>query len=275
MTGTARLSDRVCQLMPQWQRHDLGDFSYLPLGYSNANYHFRHLHQRYVLRLPIGARQPSTWRSERAFYERPGKILIPKIMTFDVDTGAMISRWVDGPLMIDAPPAHDRLVAFLRTLHANLATTDSNYDPIARSLQYLATPGPSRISPRVRRLAALSTWPHAQPVTCHNDFNPWNVICASHDQWVTLDWESRGNNDPLFDLVTMHQGLGLNDNLLPAMCDNLLGEPALPHRVEQVLIGFWIREYAWAFSQWQRGNHRDELHAQMRLAEDKLIAFDR
>ena len=90
---------------------------------------------------------------------------------------------------------------------------------------------------------------------------------------MTLDWESYGNNDPLFDLVTMHQGLNLDDDVLPGLCDELLDAVAAPDRIEQVLIGFWVREYAWAFAETQRGTDRAELGEQMRKAEEKLSAI--
>lgn len=272
-TDVAGLIVRVCQLVPQWLGEDLREFEYLPAGYSNDNYQFRHRQQRYVIRLPIGARDPADWRLERAFYEAPGEVRIPEVVAFDVDAGVMISRWIEGPLMVDAPPAHDRLISFLQALHHNLAEAPRTYDPIARSLRNLSTPGPAQPSKRVARLASESNWPRADLSACHNDFNPWNVICAPNGQWVTLDWESHGNNDPLFDLVTMHQGLGLDDGALPGLCDELLGAAAAPGRVEQVLIGFWVREYAWAFAETQRGNNRAELDEQKLLAEGKLAAL--
>lgn len=269
------LRARVSRLMPAWRAHDLGDFAYLPKGYSNDNYRFRHQRERYVLRLPIRARMHAQWRSERAFYQAPGDIAVPDVLAFDIGSGAMISRWVDGPLMIDAPPATEHLISFLRSLQKNLAAAANPYDPIAQSRQALQTPGPDQPSSRVQRLVSRSKWPQTHLVACHNDFNPWNVICAPNDRWVTLDWESRGNNDPLFDLVTMHQGLALPDDLLPGLCDDLIGQRTAPGRIELVLMGFWIREYAWAFAERQRGNYRDELRAQMQLAESKLSAIDR
>ena len=40
------------------------------------------------------------------------------------------------------------------------------------------------------------------------DLNPWNVI-VTEARWETIDWEFVGNHDPLFDLITLHQGLNL------------------------------------------------------------------
>jgi len=264
----------IRQLVPEWRAEDLHDFSYLPAGYSNDNYRFRHGDDRYVLRLPLGTRSRAEWREERAFYRSPGTVLVPEVLAFDVGSGAMISRWIDGALLIDAPPAPDRLAAFLRAMHRGLAAASNCYDPVARSKRYLATPGPEQPSPRIEALLERLQWPNIDACPCHNDFNPWNVIRSANDRWVTLDWEWRANNDPLFDLVTMHQGLGLADELLPGLCAELLGEPATARRIECVLMGFWAREYAWAFAAWQSGNRRDELRRQMALAEEKLAGLD-
>ncbi|MCZ6710949.1 MAG: phosphotransferase [Gammaproteobacteria bacterium] len=272
MIDGADLITRVCRLMPEWLGEELSEFEYLPAGYSNDNYKFRRRGEHFVVRLPTGPRDPAGWRRERGFYQSPGNIVVPEIVAFDVDAGAMISRWIKGPLMVDAAPSHDRLVSYLKDLHNNLAATQRTYDPIARSLKDLATPGPGQPPSSIARLASASRWPPAHLSACHNDFNPWNVICAPNG-WVTLDWESYGNNDPLFDLVTMHQGLNLDDDVLPDLCDELLDAVVAPGRIEQVVIGFWVREYAWAFAESQRGNSRAELGEQMLRADEKLSAL--
>lgn len=273
------LRTRICQLMPAWRADELHDFAFLPAGYSNDNYRFRHGRDRYVVRLPLGSRSRNAWRRERDFYQSPGAILIPEVVAFDIDSGAMISRWVDGTLLIDAPPTPQQLVAFLQSLQPQLVAMGTNdspitYDPIAQSRRHLQTPGPERPSPRVERLARSARWPATDLRPCHNDFNPWNVIQTRDGGWVTLDWESRANNDPLFDLVTMHQGLGLADNLLAGLCAELLRDQVVPERIERVVSGFWIREYAWAFAAWQGGNRREELRQQMALAAEKLAGMD-
>ena len=84
----------------------------------------------------------------------------------------------------------------------------------------------------------------AQTVTCHNDLNPWNILVTA-DGWVTLDWEFVGQNDVLFDLVSLHQGLALNVESLPDLASNWaqdLGTDYSSEGLSRAFGQFWLRE---------------------------------
>ena len=91
-----------------------------------------------------------------------------------------------------------------------------------------------------------------QYVSCHNDLNPWNIIVNS-SSWVTLDWESFGLNDPVFDVVTLCMGLNSTDTVLKDSVEQYCGNLD-PIRLFHNLISFWLREWGWAKHQISKGN---------------------
>ena len=262
----------ICRLLPQWAPGELRDFEYLPGGYSNHNFRFGRGDAIYVVRVPLDRPGEQAIASERAVYEAPTELPVPRVVAMS-DDGWLVSRWVEGPLLVDAPPAPERIVEFIRRLHESVSIDSAPYDPVTRSLDYLDTPGEAAPDARVARVAQRLYWQSEDVTACHNDLNPWNVIVSTSGDWVTLDWQSVGGNDPLFDLVTLHQGLSLPDAGLKALCEALLERPLASERVERVLAGFWLREYAWAFAARQLGNRRQEIFDQLALSRDRLAAL--
>ena len=259
----------VRRLMPDWEVPPDLAFKYLPGGYANANYRFTLAGMGYVLRVPDGSRIYVDWREERAFYLAGHPVATAALVALDVDSGAMITEWVSGRLLVDDPPDGDELLVYLAGLHGNLPLVDRSYDPIALSRTYL---GDSRPHPQATRLLNTLTWPLGPVMTCHNDLNPWNVI-RGEDDWVTLDWEFLGVNDPLFDLVTLHQGLEMDDAELVELSERCLADTVSKARLHGCLAAFWLREYSWAFAQVSKDNRREEIEAQLDTAADKLLNF--
>lgn len=267
----------VAALVPAWTVTEIAAFEFLPWGYSNRNFRFQYRGSDFVLRLPHAASHPLYGEHpyvnrtlEGALYEADVPVHTPDVVAFDTTTGNMISRWLEGSLLADEPPAPEDMVAFVKRLHEALPGTSREYDPLALSREYLA-----RGRPHADVLATLQRSHWAPPVvtTCHNDLNPWNVIRHPEGTWITLDWEWFGANDPLFDLVTLHQGLGLDDHLLPDLAEELLEAPVRLSRLADCLTAFWLREYAWAHSELIRGNVREEVETQRAFARERLRAL--
>jgi len=267
----------VAALVPGWTVTEITEFEFLPWGYSNRNFRFRYHDSEFVLRLPQAASHPLYGRHpyvnrelERALYEADTPVHTPDVIAFDTTTGNMISRWLDGSLLADEPPSPDDMVRFIKRLHDALPGTSRVYDPLVLSREYLA-----RGTPHADVLATLqrSRWSPPVVTTCHNDLNPWNVIRHPRGTWITLDWEWFGANDPLFDLVTLHQGLGLDNRLLPELAEFLVEAPVRPSRLADCLTAFWLREYAWAHAELIRGNAREEVEAQREFARERLSAL--
>ena len=256
----------IYDLVPQWRGRPVDSVEFLAGGFSNDNYAFGIEGRRYVLRLPT-VQQPFVDRiHEQQWYSRlPPKLSItPK--AFDAKTGRMISEWVDGALLIDAWPNLNEqlLLEYLSTLHGKMPEAGRDYDINALCQDYWQGPPP----------VGAAAVPGRLSVSCHNDLNPWNVLVTSSG-WITLDWEFVGRNDPLFDLVCLHQGLELPEATLPELAFAYLGNDAgaIERRLQRVLRSFWVRELGWATYQISHGNQRTEVHEQADLAQAKLAQY--
>jgi thiamine kinase-like enzyme len=254
--SVAEVHQHLRELVPHWRVEEAHGIRYLEGGYSNTNFAFAYDGERYVLRIPERA-QPYVDRVYEDVWYRDLPDSFVKPVVYDRSTGRMISRWVNGRLLADIPTEElslEALAAYLRTLHGELPACARDYD-LPALLHAYGSSVPAG-------LALERT--HA----CHNDLNPWNVIVTDRG-WVTLDWEFAGNNDPLFDLVALHQGLALPREQLDDLAHLYLGTAA-PERLERALRAFWLRELAWAEFQVREGNQRQGVIEQVAQAQDVL-----
>ena len=270
MSEPPELLEILRRLRPDWSTSDLSEFTYLPGGYSNRNYRFRHGEAHFVLRVPERERAFVDRELEYAFYRSPPRARIPAVVAFEPDTGIMISAWEKGTLLCDLTVDPARVVPYLRDLHGALAPCARSYDPVAAARHYLSVGRPPKA---LSELAQTLRWAPPETTTCHNDLNPWNVIQDEAGGWITLDWEWLGSNDPVFDLVALHQGLGLADSLLPELVESLLGGAHPANRLRDCVVAFWLREFAWAHAEIHQENDRQEIRDQLRDASARLSAW--
>ena len=251
--------------MPDWQTTDLDNFEYMSGGYSSRNFSFERsasgVTEKYVLRLPQG-QQPFVDRAaEQAFYGVLPRHTGADLVAFDVETGRMITRWIEGATLAEVFTdqfQEDDLVRYVKRLHSLLPTTTRIYDVVEQAAM-------------LSQATLLDAQDAADPtllVPCHNDLNPWNVIVTESD-WKTLDWEFVGLNDPLFDLVALHQGLELPQDNLVQLTESFIGGKDEARLVSN-LARFWTREFAWADYQLAHGNDREEIRQQLITAQTKL-----
>ena len=275
-----RLVGWITALRPDWHAADLSACLYLEGGYSNDNYLFTHRGERYVLRAPYRARPYVDRACEQRLYRRLPPGIAPELVAFDPVSGRMISRWVAGTLLADLDPEPETLVRYLADLHSRLPATRRGYDPLELARTHLRDAAACGASAPgwIERLAE-TPWRPAATVSCHNDLNPWNLIRTPDGRWVTLDWEWFGRNDPLFDLVTLHQSLHFADATLPTLAAELLQSsaagsgPVSGSRLRACLVALWLREYAWAHAELAAGNERPEIAEQRARGEDRLRAL--
>jgi len=269
----AELNAVLHTLVPAWPVSDVSVIEALPGGYSHLNLRLRYQRQDYVLRLP--ASDPD---AEAAFFEMNWLLGLPEglgtpIVAFNQTDGAMLSRWIEAPLLAESPSRSDQLVRYLVTLHRRLPATTRVFGLPQRVDAWLrASAQPPAVTRARKRLSADD--PLLQ--TCHNDLNPWNILCEP-DGWRTLDWEWVGLNDPLFDLVGLALGAGCKleavSEMARAYFDGMAvatDDPILRNRLDRAVSGFWLREYAWAFNAIRGGNQRQEVSEQLRTALEWL-----
>ncbi len=279
-----QLRKRIWAAVPDWQGDEIGEFQFLSGGYSNANYGFARtapgLHERYVLRVPLRT-QPFVNRVAEAEWcqHLPASISVrPTVL--DRQTGLMITPWVEGVLLIDAfqeDVSETDLVDYLIRLHRNLPSTSRHYHVPTLLPEFVGEDVP----PWIEQMPLLHPLDHDRLPTsdashhgsCHNDLNPWNILVTDAG-WITLDWEFAGINDPLFDLVSLHQGLELEDQLLPEMAALFLPQFERS-RLNSAIEAFWLREWAWATFQHRSGNRRPEVISQIATANKKLRRLKR
>ncbi len=227
----------------------ISEVEYISTGYSNQNYSFKYESEYFIFRLP-STRQPFVdYDHESKWFETlPEDPLFIKPIVLDVKTGQMISRRIQGMLLADTyAESFDRqlLVDYVTSLHDRLPDCRRKY-PLNELLEQYGMINDKNQS-NITGCSAVS----------HNDLNPWNIIVTPKG-WVTIDWEFVGNNDPLFDLITLHQGLTLPMEELFELCEKF-EEGCGRARITQNLRNYWRRECGWAQYQINQGNRRQEI----------------
>ncbi len=294
-----RLQETVQRLMPGWGAVVEG-FHYLDGGYANANYLFRYANERFVLRS-----QPSDQPLEatnglaseiqlRALLNGQANLSIAPLIAADVTLGEMITGFVDGPLLAKQPPLPREAAAYLRHLHEQLLpiSAPAHYNLQSLIQRWLPQP-PSWLHAYLRDGADQQRLSEGPLQCCHNDLNPWNIIrsCEQPQGWTTLDWETAATAHPIFDAVTLHQGIaaeraGAQARVvangvalshatpqwpsLAEFCDLALVVPVSAEQITAALRSYWLREYAWAAAQLRQGSQNPAIAAQERLAQHQL-----
>jgi aminoglycoside phosphotransferase (APT) family kinase protein len=247
-----KLRALIVKMIPEWSEDSLLGFNYLEGGFTNNNFVFercnRDLTEKYVLRSPVMAQPLQSRYKEFNLYQSLEANISPDLIAFDTHSGAMITRYIEGQLLVDSPPSchePDKLVGFIKSLHLSLPRAEKCYD-LPSLLSAYVPKFNIKAFPEIRKLE--------QYASCHNDLNPWNIIVNSAT-WVTLDWESFGLNDPVFDIVTLCMGLNLTDKALQNSVEHFCGTLDR-RRLHYNLISFWLRQWGWAKHQISKGNRK-------------------
>ena len=260
-------------LMPTWDRHDVQRIEYLPGGYTNRNYRFEVQDHAYVLRVVERGESRSSERDYLALD------VAPDVVAHDALRGHLLTRWIPGRVLADSPPSPGEAGGYLADLHARIPLGLHRYDynrEVATMFQRARN-----VDSRVQACFEELAWRPAIWRGCHNDLNPWNIIRVAGGRGAarfrTLDWESAGDNDPLFDLVGLCVGLDWDLEDALAFHDAYRRDGpdigATAARLIDTFRAFLIREYAWASAQLATGNDRDEIRAQVATSRDALASW--
>ena len=272
----AAVTEILTTLMPAWKSHEVARIRYLPGGYTNRNYRVEVDDRAYVLRVVDRRRARDSERDYLALD------IAPDVVAYDSRHGHLLTRWIDGRILADAPPTPEEAGEYLAHLHARIPMGLDRYD-FTHEVSTMFRRA-RHVDAAVRNCFERIAWRPTAWRGCHNDLNPWNIIRTEAPQsrpgvsrFRTLDWESAGDNDPLFDLVGLCVGLGWGlDEALACHNAYRQGEPRIGKtatRLEDTFRAFLIREYAWAVAQLAAGNDREGVRQQVATSREALAAW--
>jgi len=268
----------VQNLRPEWQKGELNSFTHLPGGYSNRNYRFAYQQEEFVLRVPGAAE--ANFKVEDNWLSKWATRFAPEVIAFDTEQGALITRFISLPLLAERCISADELAEFLKYFH-NSFELDIPY-PRSYLNERIAT-WLEDANPNTELMKLFHALPKADKElrVCHNDLNPWNILIdtQSPESWRVLDWEMAGLNNPLFDLVCLHEGvanrISLEDLIELYFCgvkdDKNANRKPEAVEVRETVCLFWFREYAWAINQIHLGNNIEAIRTQAEEFERRLL----
>ena len=245
MQDSSQVIDRVKELLPDAQ--DIRIVEYLEGGWSNRNYHIRIDGVDAVIRLK-NALSVAPDR-EYLYLENP---LAPEVLAYDRACGDMITGFVAGDLLVNSPITPRVAGSYMLELHAQIPNGIRTYraEPVIDG--YLEG---LQLNEELESIYRSLRWEPKKKCGCHNELNDWNVIKTSHG-FCTLDWESAGDNDPIFDVVGLCYGLEFGDAGFTE-CINGYDPNVDPDHVRRTRILYQIREHAWALDRLRHGSEHE------------------
>ena len=262
----------LAALVPAWAETAPEHIEYLPGGYTNRNYRVEIDGGAFALRIVKG-RTPHP--AELAYLDLD---LAPDVVAYEQRRGHLLTRWIDGDVVAHAPLSPAEGATYLADLHNAVPLGIARYDYAAEvGAFFREARAAGGLDAEVEAVFNDLRWQPALRCGCHNDLNPWNIIRAIRARdgaengptvFRTLDWESAGDNDPLFDLAGLALGFdwSAEDALacLHAYCEQrrIRVAPSPEARLRAAMRAYRIREYAWAAAQIAAGTDRDEIREQ-------------
>jgi thiamine kinase-like enzyme len=149
--------------------------------------------------------------------------LAPRVL--HVDDCVLMTEFVEGEVWQPGTFAVDdnieNLANALRRLHA-LPLTGRSFDAPHAAAGYLdrMNPADRDLAARCLQIIEAQALPR-NPCVCHNDLVAANILSAGSIMF--LDWEYACDNDPFFDLATIVEHHGLDDDLAMRLLDAYCG----------------------------------------------------
>ncbi|PCJ36634.1 MAG: hypothetical protein COA75_07600 [Cellvibrionales bacterium] len=188
----------------------------LPGGLTNQHYLLKAGGLRVVMRInnPDATRLGINRQREQKILEQiNGKAFAPVVFYCEPQDGVLVTEYVEGtqwqPDSLDNPVKIDMLLELMTQIHA-VSTGIPLFDYSAHVRNYWQRlldndqPFPMSAQRLYRRIESrLSAFQTAikQPVLCHHDLTPANIIENSEGQLIVLDWEYAGAGLPLIEAI--------------------------------------------------------------------------
>lgn len=258
MQDATEVINRVRELLPD--AHEIEVIEYLVGGWSNRNYHIRVDGVDAVLRL----KNPQSVAPdlEYLYLENP---LAPAVLAYDRIHGDMVTRFVQGELLVNSPITPEVAASYMLELHSEIPSGIRTYrvEPVIDG--YLTG---LRLSESLESISDALQWEPQRLCGCHNELNDWNVIKTTNG-FCTLDWESAGDNDPIFDVVGLCYGLEFGDEDFERCVKGYDPHVDADH-VRRTRILYQIREHAWALDRLRHGNDHEGIVKQKHDTEIEI-----
>lgn len=251
---------RIQEILPDSREIEVLEL--LPGGWSNRN--FRICVDGSIAVIRIKSAPSVQVADEQRYLEIP---LAPELWVYDSRTGDMITEWVEGELLVESPIDPETAADYMRQLHEAIPMGVRSYSPSSAITRFLRG---NRFNQSLDKIYQQLNWQPSTICGCHNELNDWNVI-KTPTGFCTLDWESAGDNDPIFDLVGLCYGLEFTDDEFSRAISQYDASVDSEH-VRRTRVLYQLREHAWALDRLDRGSTKPEIRQQF---EDTSIEIHR
>lgn len=258
MQNVADVINRARELLPDAQQLEV--IEYLEGGWSNRNYRIRVDGIEAVLRLKSALSVPPD--REYLYLENH---LTPNVLAYDHACGDMVTRFVDGELLVNSPISPQTAASYMHELHTMIPTGIRTYHAEPIIDRYLAG---LKLAKPLEKIYRSLHWQPKIVSGCHNELNDWNVIKTTNG-FCTLDWESAGDNDPIFDVVGLCYGLEFVEEEF-TLCVNAYDPNVDLDHLRRTRILYQIREHAWALDRLRHGSEHEGIVKQKQDTEIEI-----
>lgn len=235
--------------------------AFLDGGWSNKNYHIvadgRHMVLRIKNRPPPSPNFEPSYLAQRC---------APELIAYDEETGHMLTGWVEGTLLHESPTTPGEVATYVRDLHEAIPNDVSRYD-VTETIGQMYVQSATQTDEQ--GLFEAETWEPQSTTGCHNDLNPYNVI-RTKNGFCTVDWESAGDNDPLFDLAGICLGLHFSDEETNQCIKAYLVNEVSATVVLATRRVYQFREHAWALREIKLGNDTPDIQNQVKSTSKEI-----
>ncbi|NLI05118.1 MAG: phosphotransferase [Actinomycetaceae bacterium] len=256
------------------ERADIKNIVPLKKGMMNLSFYFSVNDKGYVYRHPgIGTELLIDRKTEAAAQNAGNKLGFDHTYLYQHPSkGWKISHYVEGYRHLDPHNDDDlnRVFLMMRQLHASEHKVDNFFDFWEAAKEFetiLLEYGPIEmaeyeiLAADMKKLAHYVMQERAEPVLCHNDFSPVNVLVDKQGNFSLIDWEYAGMGDPANDFgtfcVTSEYSEEEVDRAMNIYCEGQPSQEEYRHNLAYIAFAGWAW-YLWSLVKEAEGDHIGE-----------------